>query len=148
LLKGETGSMLSGYNTGGQENTEEIVVYAPAGLLGLVLENPSDDGPPTVHSISPTSPLINQVQLNDQLVTFDEIDVRPMNTNDISELIGARSALPVRTLTFVRKTRNTNRENASIIASMTSMSQLETDSDNDDGDSGGSAAGVDVGKYR
>ena len=44
-----------------------IVVEAPAGKLGVVIDTP-DDGAPVVHAVKDTSVIANQIQVGDKLI--------------------------------------------------------------------------------
>ena len=79
----------------------QFVIYAPAGKLGLVVDNP-DDGAPVVHAIKEDSVLIGQVHVGDRLIGVDEVDVRTLSPVKVSKLISKRSSNPLRKLTLVR----------------------------------------------
>ena len=78
-----------------------IVVEAPAGKLGVVIDTP-DDGAPVVHAVKDTSVIANQIQVGDKLIKVDDEDVRSMTAIKVSKLISKKSANPVRRLTIVR----------------------------------------------
>jgi PDZ domain len=80
-----------------------IVVEAPAGKLGVVIDTP-DDGAPVVHAVKDTSVIANQIQVGDKLIKVDDEDVRSMTAIKVSKLISKKSANPVRRLTIVRTT--------------------------------------------
>jgi len=84
-----------------QIEEDQFVVYAPAGKLGLVVDNP-DDGAPVVHAIKEDSVLADQVQVGDRLVGVDEVDVRALSPVKVSKLISKRSTNPLRKLTLTR----------------------------------------------
>jgi hypothetical protein len=79
----------------------QFVIYAPAGKLGLVVDNP-DDGAPVVHAIKEDSVLIGQIRVGDRLIGVDEVDVRTLSPVKVSKLISKRSSNPLRKLTLVR----------------------------------------------
>jgi PDZ domain len=83
------------------DNEDQFVIYAPAGKLGLVVDN-RDDGPPVIHSIKADSVLIEQIQVGDRLVGVDEVDVRTLSPVRVSKLISKRSTNPLRKLTLTR----------------------------------------------
>jgi PDZ domain len=83
------------------DNEDQFVIYAPAGKLGLVVDN-RDDGPPVIHSIKADSVLIDQIQVGDRLVGVDEVDVRTLSPVRVSKLISKRSTNPLRKLTLTR----------------------------------------------
>lgn len=76
-------------------------VLAPPGTLGLVLET-SAEGNPVVYTIKDASPLSNQVQVGDRLVSMDGVDVSGMVAADVSHLIGSKRKTQ-RTFMFARK---------------------------------------------
>ena len=78
-----------------------IVVEAPSGKLGVVIDTP-DDGAPVVHAVKETSVIANQIQVGDKLIKVDDEDVRSMTAIKVSKLISKKSANPVRRLTIVR----------------------------------------------
>lgn len=78
-----------------------IVVEAPAGKLGVVIDTP-DDGAPVVHAVKDTSVIANKIQVGDKLIKVDDEDVRSMTAIKVSKLISKKSANPVRRLTIVR----------------------------------------------
>lgn len=112
---------------------DEIVIYAPAGKLGLVLDNP-DDGPPVVHTIKENSILNGQIFAGDRLVAVDEMDVRDMTPMKVSKLISARSNRALRKLTLTRSRLEIDQDGLSVgsYGGMTSVgSQVDTDWDDD-----------------
>ena len=82
-----------------------IVVEAPAGKLGVVIDTP-DDGAPVVHAVKDTSVIANQIQVGDKLIKVDDEDVRSMTAIKVSKLISKKSANPVRRLTIVRTSQS------------------------------------------
>jgi C-terminal processing protease CtpA/Prc len=84
-----------------------IVVEAPAGKLGVVIDTP-DDGAPVVHAVKDTSVIANQIQVGDKLIKVDDEDVRSMTAIKVSKLISKKSANPVRRLTIVRTIQGEN----------------------------------------
>jgi hypothetical protein len=80
---------------------EVIVIDAPAGKLGVVIDTP-DDGAPVVHAVKDTSVIAHLIQVGDKLIKVDEEDVRSMTAIKVSKLISKKSANPVRRLTIVR----------------------------------------------
>lgn len=84
-----------------QIEDDQFVIYAPAGKLGLVVDNP-DDGAPMIHAIKDDSVLIDQVKVGDRLVGVDEVDVRSLSPIKVSKLISKRSTNPLRKLTLTR----------------------------------------------
>lgn len=86
--------------SGDAEN--EYIVYGPAGRLGIVLDNPDDNGP-VVYVIKENSPLMDLMEVGDRLVAVDEVDVRRMTPTKASKLISKRSGNPMRKFTLVRR---------------------------------------------
>jgi C-terminal processing protease CtpA/Prc len=78
-----------------------IVIIAPAGKLGVVIDTP-DDGAPVVHAVKDSSVIADQIQVGDKLVAVDEKDVRSMSAIQCSKLISKKSANPERKLTIIR----------------------------------------------
>ena len=99
----------------------QFVIYAPAGKLGLVVDNP-DDGAPVVHAIKEDSVLIDQVKVGDRLIGVDEVDVRSLSPVKVSKLISKRSTNPLRKLTLTRDKVDDDDETADGM-----NSRLETD---------------------
>jgi len=83
---------------------EVIVIDAPAGKLGVVIDTP-DDGAPVVHAVKDTSVIADQIQVGDKLIAVDDDDVRSMTAIKVSKLISKKSANPSRRLTIVRTTQ-------------------------------------------
>ena len=69
---------------------EYIEIIAPAGKLGVVIDTPND-GPPIVHAVKGSSPLTNEIQIGDKLVSVDDEDVRKWSAIEVSKLIGRKS---------------------------------------------------------
>jgi len=90
-----------GASTEAWDKETEYIVYAPAGKLGIVLDNPDDKGP-VVYIIKETSPLMDKIEVGDRLVAVDEVDVRAMSPTKVSKLISKRSANPMRKFTLLR----------------------------------------------
>lgn len=80
---------------------DKFEVGAPAGMLGLVLEA-APDGVPIVHAIKSTSPLSDQVQVGDRLVSVDGDDVTILLASDVSRLISLKRDQHVRRFVFSR----------------------------------------------
>lgn len=83
------------------KNDETIVIYAPPGLLGVVIDTPFS-GSPKVHAIKDSCPIRNDIYVGDHLVAVDDVDVRQMNATEVSQLISKKSAQQHRKLTLVR----------------------------------------------
>lgn len=80
-----------------------LVIVAPAGKLGVVIDTP-DDGAPVVHAVKDTSVIADQIQVGDKLVAVDDEDVRSMTAIRVSKLISKKSNNPSRKLTIIRTT--------------------------------------------
>jgi C-terminal processing protease CtpA/Prc len=81
---------------------EVIVVLAPAGKLGVVIDTP-DEGAPVVHAVKDSSVIADQIQVGDKLIAVDDEDVRSMTAIKVSKLISKKSANPTRKLTIKRQ---------------------------------------------
>lgn len=88
-------------NDGEGSSFHRFTVVAPAGLLGIVLDNPNFDVP-VVHAIKETSALHGKVRVDDLLLSVDGVDCRGMSTSNISKFLSSRSRNPTRTLELVR----------------------------------------------
>jgi membrane-associated protease RseP (regulator of RpoE activity) len=84
-----------------------IVIDAPAGKLGVVIDTP-DDGAPVVHAVKDSSVIADQIQVGDKLIKVDDEDVRSMTAIKVSKLISKKSANPVRRLTIMRTSHAEN----------------------------------------
>lgn len=86
-----------------QTNVKEsvLVINAPPGKLGVVIDTP-DDGAPVVHAVKDSSVISDQIRVGDKLVAVDNEDVRSMTAIKVSKLISRKSANPSRKLTVVR----------------------------------------------
>ena len=82
-------------------NEELIVIYAPAGKLGVVIDTPGACAP-VVFSIRDNSVVADKLQVGDTLVAVDDEDVRSLPAIKISNLISKRSGNAVRKLSFIR----------------------------------------------
>ncbi|KAL7499543.1 hypothetical protein ACHAWT_009079 [Skeletonema menzelii] len=90
-----------GYEEEEDEDYERIVVVAPPGKLGIVIDNPSGNIP-FVHAIKETSVLHGKVYVGDLVLAVDEVDCRGMHSMSVSRLISKRSD-SARTLKLLRK---------------------------------------------
>ena len=79
-----------------------LVIEAPPGWLGVVIDTPEDMGPPIVYEIMENSPIASQIRLGDQLISVDEVDVDRMTASQVSRIIADRSNNPLRRLCVVR----------------------------------------------
>lgn len=89
------------YDDNRMPREQVIVVEAPAGKLGVVIDTP-DDGAPVVHAVKDTSVIADKIRVGDKLIKVDDEDVRSMTAIKVSKLISKKSANPVRRLTIVR----------------------------------------------
>jgi len=91
--------------TGGSASAslQRLVVVAPAGRIGIVIDNRTGDLP-VVHGVKETSVLHGRVVVGDLLISVDEVDCRGMSAVQVSRLISSRSQQPARTLALLRST--------------------------------------------
>eukprot|EP00804_Cyclotella_cryptica_P014150 CCRYP_005585-RA/>CCRYP_005585-RA protein AED:0.09 eAED:0.09 QI:183/1/1/1/1/1/3/142/836 len=82
-------------------NSERLTVVAPAGKLGIVIDNPGGDIP-VVHAVKETSVLNGKIKVGDFLLSVDEQDCRGMSAVAVSKLISSRSTNPSRTFALLR----------------------------------------------
>lgn len=80
---------------------QRITVSAPAGKLGIVLDNPHGELP-VVYAIKETSALHGKVRVGDLLLSVDGYDCRGMTAPHVSKFLSARSQNPERMLVLVR----------------------------------------------
>ena len=92
---------------GGSESKDfqRFVVIAPAGALGIVIDNVTGDLP-IVHAIRETSVLHGKVCVGDFLVSVDEVECRGLSAVQVSRLISGRSENPGRRLALLRASSN------------------------------------------
>jgi hypothetical protein len=83
---------------------EMLEIYAPPGLLGVVIDTPGG-GSPVVHAIKDTCPIRKEIYVGDRLVAVDDVDVRGMTAIDVSKLISKKSGQAKRKLTIIRNAR-------------------------------------------
>ena len=82
-------------------DTEGVMVDAPQGKLGVVLNTP-EHGAPTIYIIKGDSPLFGMVQVGDRLISVDGIDVIELTSRQIAMLLSMKSQQSLRKLFFVR----------------------------------------------
>ena len=80
---------------------EQIVVKAPSGKLGIVIDTPSA-GVPVVHAIKETSVLVNNVRIGDKLISVDGEDTTTLSAIRVSKLISSKARNPERVMVFLR----------------------------------------------
>jgi C-terminal processing protease CtpA/Prc len=85
----------------GNVKEELIIVEAPAGKLGVVIDTP-DNGAPILHRIKDTCPIADQLRVNDKLIAVDDEDVTNMTAVKVSKLISQKSGNAVRKFTILR----------------------------------------------
>lgn len=83
---------------------EMLEIYAPPGLLGVVIDTPGGASP-VVHAIKDTCPIRREIYVGDKLVAVDDVDVRNMTAVDVSKLISKKSGQAKRKLTVIRSAR-------------------------------------------
>jgi len=91
----------------GDDGFELKTVVAPAGKLGIVLDNPHGDLP-IVWAIKETSVLHGGVRVGDLLLSVDEVDCRGMSTHRVSMFLSSRSMNKSRALVFARSSEMVN----------------------------------------
>lgn len=84
-----------------QPRDETLVIFAPAGKLGVVIDTP-DSGYPVVYNVKSQSVLIGQLRVGDKLVSIDDEDVTGLSAVMISKIISRKSNNPTRKLTVLR----------------------------------------------
>jgi len=82
-------------------NYTRIVINAPRGALGIIIDNVTGDLP-ILHAIRETSILHSQVFVGDLLLSVDEVDCRGLTAVQVSRLISGRSENSSRKLTLLR----------------------------------------------
>jgi len=80
---------------------ERLVVIAPPGMLGMVIDTPAG-GVPVVHAIKESSCLYNQIRIGDKLISVDDVDTTTLSAIRVSKLISARASNPQRVMVFLR----------------------------------------------
>ena len=86
------------------DEDEKIVVVAPAGKLGVVIDTPFG-GVPMVHAIKETSVLADKVRIGDKLMSVDNEDTTTLSAIRVSKLISSKANNPKRILVFSRPRR-------------------------------------------
>jgi C-terminal processing protease CtpA/Prc len=87
-------------DSGNGPREERILVIAPPGKLGMVLDTPPGEGP-LVHAINESSVLKGRVKVGDRLITVDKEDVSTLSAAKVSVLITQKSQQE-RTFEFIR----------------------------------------------
>jgi C-terminal processing protease CtpA/Prc len=100
------------HNNGGRGLKEEtIIIIAPKGKLGVVIDTPTINNinnntgkttMPIVHAIKDTCPIRSQIRVGDKLLAVDDEDVTYMTAVEVSRLIGRKCEQKERKLTIVR----------------------------------------------
>ncbi len=85
----------------GENALDYFTVVAPAGKLGVVLNNPNGDLP-VVYAIKESSALRGMIMVGDLLISVDEVDCRGMTSSSVSAFLTSRSRNPTRTLVLAR----------------------------------------------
>mmetsp|Transcript_20542 Transcript_20542/g.49404 ORF Transcript_20542/g.49404 Transcript_20542/m.49404 type:complete len:800 (+) Transcript_20542:307-2706(+) len=84
-----------------------MTVIAPAGKLGIVLDNPNGELP-AVYAIKETSALHGRVRVGDLLLSVDGFDCAGMTAQHVSKFLSQRGDNPARTLVFARGSGRAN----------------------------------------
>jgi len=74
---------------------------APPGPLGIIVDSTSAG--PMVHSMKPSSQLIDLIRPGDLIVGLDDIDTRGMTAPTLTRLMAKKSQQPQRKITLLRK---------------------------------------------
>ena len=102
------------HNNGGRGRIQDetIVIIAPRGKLGVVIDTPTINNNnnnsagkttmPIVHAIKDTFPIRSQIRVGDKLLAVDDEDVTCMTAVEVSRLIGRKCEQKERKLTIVR----------------------------------------------
>lgn len=102
------------HNNGGRGTIQEetIIIIAPRGKLGVVIDTPTINNNnnnnsgkttmPIVHAIKDTCPIRSQIRVGDKLLAVDDEDVTCMTAVEVSRLIGRKCEQKERKLTIVR----------------------------------------------
>ena len=98
----------------GENVFDYITVVAPAGMLGVVLNNPTGDLP-VVYDIKETSPLRQMIRVGDYLISVDEVGCRGMTSSSVSAFLSSRSQNPTRTLVLARGSMNNTMSTAAAV---------------------------------
>mmetsp|Transcript_24375 Transcript_24375/g.38448 ORF Transcript_24375/g.38448 Transcript_24375/m.38448 type:complete len:215 (+) Transcript_24375:3-647(+) len=69
---------------------EIIDIIAPAGMLGVILDSDSEDGPAYVSKIKENSPLRDKIRMWDEILAIDDHDVSHMNAVDVSMFLSSK----------------------------------------------------------
>lgn len=86
---------------------QRLVVIAPSGKLGLVLDNVTGNLP-IVHAVKDGSLLAGRLQKGDFLLSVDEIDCHGMSAREVSDVITDRGHRPERRLVLLRRRTSTD----------------------------------------
>ena len=86
---------------GGGSSYQRLIVVAPGGKLGIVVDNQNGDMP-VIHAIKESSVLNGRLLVGDFLLSVDEINCQGMSAVQVSRLIASRSNNPTRTLAVMR----------------------------------------------
>jgi len=69
---------------------EIIDIIAPPGMLGVILDSDSEDGPAYVSKIKENSPLRGKIRMWDEILAIDGRDVSRMNAVDLSMFLSSK----------------------------------------------------------
>lgn len=81
-------------------------VRVPAGKLGVILEEFSEDGYPIVHGVKHNSPLSSRIEKGDRLCSVDGVDCSGKQATGVAKLLKARESESSRILTFYRPSQS------------------------------------------
>lgn len=113
LMFGDDTTLEAMYQTTTTPTTEQtpagldfITIMAPAGVLGVVLNNTGVELP-VIFAVKDSSPLYGRVEVGDMLVSVDEIHCKGMSSHTVSSFLSSRSQNPGRKLTLARASVDT-----------------------------------------
>ncbi|KAL9188925.1 hypothetical protein ACHAXT_011415 [Thalassiosira profunda] len=81
---------------------EKMVIIAPAGKLGVVVDSPPEGGSAYVSDVKVDSPIFGQIKMGDRILSVDDEDVSKLKAIHVSMLLGSKSRNKERKLTVLR----------------------------------------------
>jgi len=79
-----------------------IVIVAPPGKLGVIVDTPPEGGCAYVCEIKDSCPVIDQIRLEDRIIAVDDEDVQMMTAVNVSKMLARRSRNEERKITVLR----------------------------------------------
>ena len=92
--------------SGSSRSEKMLQIIAPPGKLGVVVDTPPGGGCAYVCEIKATSPIKNEIQLEDRIIAVDVDDVQKMSAVDVSKLLAKRSRNAERKITVLRRVKD------------------------------------------